>query len=47
MHPGSDVFISGFYTEDLPVLGAEAERLGLHFVHACQKDNWADVKFTL
>ena len=47
MHPGSDLFISGFYTEDIPVLRAEAERLGLHFVHSCQKDNWADVKFTL
>ncbi len=47
MHPGSDLFISGFYTEDIPVLRAEAERLGLHFVHSYQKDNWADVKFTL
>ena len=42
---GGELFISGFYTEDIPVLKAEAERNGLNFVSFSEKNNWAAVRF--
>lgn len=45
MKPQSMLFISGFYTEDIPVLRAEAERLGLIYDGMRQKNNWAAVRF--
>lgn len=47
MHPGSVLYISGFYIEDIPLLREEAERLGLRFEHSNHKDIWADIKFIL
>ena len=44
MHPGSEIYMSGFYVEDIPYLREEGERLGLVFDHYREKDNWADVK---
>ena len=45
MHPGSELYMSGFYVDDIPVIQAEAERKGLHFVHHKEKNRWAAVKF--
>ena len=45
MHPGSELCMSGFYVDDIPVIQAEAERNGLHFVHHKEKNRWAAVKF--
>ena len=45
MHPGSELYMSGFYVNDIPVIQAEAERNGLHFVHHKEKNRWAAVKF--
>lgn len=47
MHPGSELYMSGFYIDDIPVIRAEAERNGLTFVHHKEKNRWAAVKFTL
>ncbi len=47
MRPGSELYMSGFYVEDIPVLRAEAERLGLRFDHYREKRNWAAVKFVM
>lgn len=47
MHPGSELYMSGFYVDDIPVIQAEAERNGLHFVHHQEKNRWAAVKFVL
>ncbi len=47
MHPGSDLYISGFYIEDIPLLRAVAEQNGLHYIHHKEKNNWAAIKFTL
>jgi ribosomal protein L11 methyltransferase len=44
MHPGSEIYMSGFYVEDIPYIRAEGERLGLQFVHYKEKHNWAVVK---
>lgn len=45
MHEGSEIYMSGFYVEDIPLLKAEAEKHGLRFIRHREKDNWAAVKF--
>lgn len=42
---GSLLFMSGFYTEDVPAIRQEAERLGLVFIECRDQDNWACIKF--
>lgn len=44
MHPGSELYMSGFYVNDIPVIRQKAEELGLQFVHHKEKNNWAMVK---
>ncbi|MGN0257236.1 MAG: 50S ribosomal protein L11 methyltransferase [Bacteroides sp.] len=46
MNPGATLLMSGFYVEDIPVLRAEAERLGLQFVHHRENNRWAALRFT-
>lgn len=45
MHSGSELYMSGFYVNDIHVIRKKAEELGLHFVHHKEKNNWAMVKF--
>lgn len=45
MNPGAELLMSGFYTDDIPVIREEAERNGLRFVHHREKNRWAAVKF--
>ena len=45
MHTGSQIFISGFYTEDMEVLKEEAARHGLRYLDSAENDNWAMMKF--
>ncbi|MCD7898774.1 MAG: 50S ribosomal protein L11 methyltransferase [Bacteroides sp.] len=45
MNPGAELYVSGFYTEDIPLIKEEAEKQGLSFEHSHQKNNWAVVKF--
>jgi ribosomal protein L11 methyltransferase len=47
MHKGSELYMSGFYVEDIPVIREKAESLGMTFVHHREKNNWAAVKFIL
>lgn len=47
MHAGSELYMSGFYVDDIPVIQAEAERNGLTFIHQQEKNRWAAVKFAL
>ena len=44
MHPGSELYMSGFYVYDIPVIQAEAEHNGLRFIHHKEKNRWAAVK---
>ena len=44
MHPGSCIYMSGFYVQDIPQIRAEGERLGLTFQHFKEKNNWCVVK---
>ncbi len=46
LRPGGMLIISGFYTQDLPMLIEEAERQSLKFEYELVKDNWVSAKFT-
>lgn len=45
MRDGARIFFSGFYTEDLPSLRAEAERIGLHYLRHLDRNNWVAAEF--
>ena len=45
MHPGSELYMSGFYVDDIAVIREEAEKNRLAFVHYKEKNRWAEVKF--
>ena len=45
MHPGSQIFISGFYTEDMDVLKEEAALHGLRYIDYAEDNRWAMMKF--
>ncbi|MDD2595124.1 MAG: 50S ribosomal protein L11 methyltransferase [Bacteroidales bacterium] len=42
---GGMLFISGFYTQDIPMLVKEAGLNGLSYLSQMEKENWAVVKF--
>ena len=43
---GGTLYMSGFYTEDIPVIEAECKQNGLSFVSSAERNNWVAVKFT-
>lgn len=45
MRPQSHIFFSGFYTEDLPFIREEAERLGLRYLRHLARNNWVAAEF--
>lgn len=45
MKSGACIYMSGFYTTDVPQLQAEAERQGLKLVNVHEQDGWACVCF--
>jgi ribosomal protein L11 methyltransferase len=47
MLAGSSLFMSGFYTEDLALIRAKAEGLGLTFVDSKSRNNWCACRFVL
>ena len=47
MNQGGEIYFSGFYESDLPMIQAEAERLGLRYIsHRVEKD-WTAAQFVL
>ena len=47
MNQGGEIYFSGFYESDLPMIQAEAERLGLRYLsHRIEKE-WTAAQFTL
>lgn len=42
---GGLLVLSGFYTEDVPMLKAEAQKHGLEYISQMSKDNWCAVCF--
>lgn len=47
MHKGSELYMSGFYVEDIPAIREKAESLGMAFAHHREKNRWAAVKFIM
>ena len=45
MHTDSELYMSGFYVDDITAIREEAEKDGLTFVHYKEKNRWAEVKF--
>lgn len=44
--PGGKMYLSGFYTEDIPVITDEAEKYGLSLEATTEKDKWACITLT-
>ncbi|KAA6329358.1 Ribosomal protein L11 methyltransferase [termite gut metagenome] len=47
MKPTSELYTSGFYVEDIPIIREEAEKNKLRFDFYEENNNWAIVKFML
>ena len=45
MRPEAHIFFSGFYTEDLESIKAEAARLGLRYQRHLSRNNWVAAEF--
>ena len=45
MKSNAHIFFSGFYTEDLDSIKAEAERLGLRYCRHLSRNNWVAAEF--
>jgi ribosomal protein L11 methyltransferase len=45
LHSGSELYISGFYVDDMPILKEEAEKNELQYISFEQKNNWATIRF--
>jgi ribosomal protein L11 methyltransferase len=44
LQPGGELYMSGFYNEDIAIIEAEANRVGLSLISFKLKNNWACVK---
>ena len=47
MNPGATLLMSGFYTDDIAAIRAEAESLGMTFVGHKEKNRWAAVELII
>jgi len=45
LNPGSELYLSGFYTEDLEIIKAECNKHKLQFVENLERTNWVAAKF--
>ena len=45
MHAESQMILSGFYVEDMPLLVQKAKSLGLSYLNHTEKENWATLLF--
>lgn len=47
MHPGSEIYMSGFYEEDVSLIRAMAESLGMEFAGQSGTNRWAAVRMVM
>jgi len=47
LNPGGKLFVSGFYSEDLPLIEAKANETGLNIMSKRMENNWTSACFTL
>lgn len=45
LNEGGELYMSGFYTEDIPAIKEECEKYNLKFIHNTENANWTAVKF--
>jgi len=45
LRPDGELYLSGFYTEDIPFIKEEAEKNGLTFKKKFERNNWVALKF--
>ncbi len=45
MKPGSELYMSGFYSEDLNIISKECIKNGLHLIDSKVKNNWTAARF--
>ncbi len=45
LKPGGELYLSGFYTEDLEIIKAECNKHNLQFVENLERNNWVAAKF--
>lgn len=46
MNPGSVIFMSGFYTQDIEAIKEEAQKQGLTFDYHKDRNNWVVIRFS-
>ena len=46
LNKGGDLFLSGFYEEDIPVIKETCVKLGLTYIEHFERSNWVAVKFS-
>jgi ribosomal protein L11 methyltransferase len=45
LNEGGTLFLSGFYTEDIPVIDASCNENGLTYVKKFERNNWVALKY--
>lgn len=46
LNAGGDLFLSGFYSKDIPVIREECEKHGLEYLDFKEREDWVALKFT-
>ncbi|MCC8360764.1 50S ribosomal protein L11 methyltransferase [Salinimicrobium sediminilitoris] len=45
LNPGGEMYLSGFYSGDIPVIKAECEKYGLEYEDSKEREEWVALKF--
>ncbi len=46
LNEGGDIYLSGFYSEDIPLIEKKCKELKLRYVEHFERNNWVAVKFS-
>lgn len=46
LNPGGKLFLSGFYTEDIPAIETECNKYGMQLEDQLERENWAALSFS-
>ncbi len=46
LNKGGDLFLSGFYEEDIPIIKEACTKLGLTYIEYFERSNWVALKFS-
>ena len=47
LNKDGNLFLSGFYEEDIPVIKEACQKLGLNYIEHIERSNWVAVKFSV